>query len=175
MNRILFFLCIVLFCNTGTFAQDNTSPVTQLLQKLDSIKRSAIGKDFCEFESVTLNGEVISKKDLIGKITFINLWFETCNPCIAEMGDLIELYDKLRDNKDFQFFSFTTDAFEIAKKAVEKYNIPYIVCPVLREDAYRMNLNTGFPTKIIIDKEGKIVFFNSGNVNEIEGIIKQIL
>ena len=175
MNRILFLLSIVLFCNTGIFAQDNTSPVTQLLQQIESIKKSAIGKEFCDFESDALDGKVISKKDLKGKITFINLWFETCSPCIAEMGNLIELYSKLKDNKDFQFFSFTIDAFEIAKKAVEKYNIPYIVCPVSREDAYRMNLNTGFPTKIILDKEGKIVFFNSGSINEIEGLIKQML
>ena len=183
MKKILILICIILFCNSGILSQDNKKTdktVMEIFQRLDSIKRCAIGKDFCEFESVTLNGEVISKKDLIGKITFVDLWFATCSTCIAEMGNLIELYDNLKDDKNFQFLSFTVDAFETANKAVEKYNIPFIVCPVSHEEAYRMNFNTGFPTKIIIDKEGKIVFFqNSGSkdqgVKEIEDIIKQLL
>ena len=182
MKRVLFLLCVVLICNTELSAQIKSERelVRDVLLQLDSISKAAIGKELCDFKSSTLDGRVISNKDLKGKITFVDLWFETCSPCIAEMGDFIELYGKLKDNKDFQFFSFTVDSPETAKKAVEKYNIPYIVCPISREDAYRMNMNTGFPTKIIINKDGKITFFKTGGskkqeIKEIEDKIKQLL
>ena len=182
MKRVLLLLCVVINCNIGLSAQIKSEQelIRDLLLQIDSIAKAAIDKEFCEFESVTLDGKTISKKDFQGKITFVDLWFETCSPCIAEMGDFIELYGKLKDNKDFQFFSFTVDSPETAKKAVEKYNIPYIVCPISREDAYRMNMRTGFPTKIIINKDGKITFFKTGGSNEqerkeIEDKIKQLL
>ena len=186
MKKILILLCIVILCNIGLSAQSNKSSdldqAKGILLRLDSIAKNAIGKNFCDFESVTLDGKAISKKDLKGKVTLVDMWFVNCSPCIAEMGGFIELYGKLKDNKEFQFFSFTRDYPEVAQKAVEKYKIPYIVCPVSSEDIYRMNFGCGFPTKIIIDKEGKIVFFRTGGaidrdkeMKEIEDIIKQML
>ena len=182
MKKFLSLFCVVLICNTWLSAQIKSEQemIRDIIQRSDSIEKAAIGKELCEFESATLDGRVITNNNLQGKITFVDLWFETCSPCIAEMGDLIELYCKLKDNKDFQFFSFTVDSPETAKKAVEKYNIPYIVCPISREDAYRMNMHTGFPTKIIINKDGKITFFKTGGSKEqerkeIEDKIKQLL
>ena len=169
MNKKLL-LCIVLFCNAGLSAQVRVD----LSQLRDSVTKSAISNDYCDFESVSLDGKVFSKKDLIGKITLIDLWFEACSPCIAEMGYLIELYGRLKDNNNFQFLSFTIDNSEVAKKAVEKYNIPYIVCPISREEASRMNFRRGFPTKIIINKEGKIVFLESGGPTDPESVKRKI-
>ena len=184
MNKIITLLCIILFFGTELLhAQMNIEEM--LKSSADSIKKNAIGKEFCNFELITLDKEFISSKDLIGKITLIDFWFGTCSPCIAEIGELIELYCRLKDNEKFQFLSFTTDNPDISKRYVEEYNIPYIVCPISREDAYRMNFGAGFPTKIILDKDGKTIFFHAGGfvdqkrikqkLKEIEDMIKELL
>jgi thiol-disulfide isomerase/thioredoxin len=115
----------------------------------------------------------------------MNFWFETCSPCIAELGALSDLFGKYKDNPNFLFLSFTIDNAEVAKKAVEKYDIPFFVCPVSREEASRMNFGMGFPTNIVINSEKKIEFFKTGGsvdeekvkmqIKEIENVIAQIL
>jgi len=152
---------------------------------MDSIKKTSIGKEFYDFKAMTLEGNSVIKRDLLGKITIVDLWFVNCAPCISELGELNELYKKFKDVFDFRFLSFTVDSTDVAIKAVKKYNILYDVCPISREVASNMNFGMGFPTKIIINREGKIVFFKAGgsinpenvekDIKEIEDIIRKLI
>jgi hypothetical protein len=72
------------------------------------------------------------------------------------------LYDKYKDNPEFQFISITSDPYDQAMLTVKEKDIPYWVCPALREECGRLNLDNGFPTNIIVDKSGKIAFFKTG-------------
>ena len=181
--------CFFILFSTGLFAQNGIEnyqvDVNKYLLKMDSIKKSSIGKEFYDFKAKTLEGNSAFKRDLLGKITIVDIWFENCAPCLVELEKLSELYKKFKDISDFKFLSFTIDSPDVAIKAVKKYNISYEVCPISREVANNMNFNMGFPTKIIINREGKIVFFkiggstNSGivekDIKEIEDIIRKLI
>jgi len=186
MKEKIVFL-FMLFNYTISFAQVINDKFDIIMNSYSFFKDNnyLIGKEINNFEAVSLNNDTVSKSCLFGKVTLINFWFENCAPCIAEFGVLSNLYKKYKNNCSFQFLSFTPDESEIARKVVNKYSIPFAVFPVSREFIYRMNFNSGFPTTIIINKEGIIEFIKVGgsiddelikqSIIKIDDIIEQIL
>lgn len=161
---------------TKSFSQDYAIVFDSITNtyKFNRDLNYAIGKKMCDFKAISLNGNTISNDQLIGKVTVVNLWFEGCAPCITELDFLSDLYNKYRNNRFFNFFSFTVDNVEVARKSVNKYNILFTVCPVSRELAYEMNFNFGFPTNMIINRKGEVVFFKTGGPLEKERAEKEI-
>jgi peroxiredoxin len=160
-------LNIFIFCSTTISAQINYE---SYLRKSDSLVQLNVGKQFPSFKAMTLNKEIISEKQLLGKVTIFNFWFQYCAPCIAEFDDLNSLYQKFKNVSAFQFISFTIDSSEAANESVIKYKLPFLVCPISEKECFRLNFNQGFPTTIIVDKSGKIVFIKSGGSLEKEEI-----
>lgn len=71
-----------------------------------------LNKSMPSFVLKSKDGKQLTPKNLIGKVTFINFWFESCMPCIAGMGALENLYKKFKSNKKFQFVSITYENHE---------------------------------------------------------------
>ena len=121
----------------------------------------AIGKPFPLFYVKT--GDVTWTNDTLkGKVVFINFWFENCPPCVAEMAPLNELYQKLKDQPNVAFVSFSFEPTDKLKHIKAKYNIPYTVASISRNECYRLNQDNGFPTTMILDKNGIIKFLQAG-------------
>ena len=123
--------------------------------------QAAIGKPFPQFIASSQEGNV-SNDLLKGKAVLINFWFEGCHPCMAEMSALNELQEKLKDNKDFLFISFTWDNPATIKRVKEKYGITFKILSASGEECHRLNFGNGYPTNIILDKSGTIKYFHSG-------------
>lgn len=144
------------------------SQVTQVerASKMDSLIRVSIeernawiGKAYPDF-SVTINHVEYSNPKLKGKVIFVNFWFATCRPCLAEMEDLNKLYEKFGSNPNFEFLSFTFENAKQIELIRKKYNIQYKIFSISREECYRLNFNGGFPTNIVIDKNGLVKYIN---------------
>jgi len=146
----------------------NSVNVDEFIQKMDSIHQPKYGDDYHCFSAVTLNGDTITEKQLIGKVTLINLWFEHCAPCFSEAPALNELYLRQKDNPEFQMISFARENYENAKKCVQNWEILYPTCPVTNEEGYRLNYHNGFPTNIIIDAQGKVSMIKVGGSTDKE-------
>jgi cytochrome oxidase Cu insertion factor (SCO1/SenC/PrrC family) len=146
------------------------SDANMLLQKYMAERviklQSKIGTLYPEFTATSLAGKTISEKQLAGKVTIINFWFETCAPCIAEFDALNKLFHRFEGNPSFQFLSFTNDPEESARKTILKYSILYDVLPVERSECSRLNFGNGFPTTIILNRAGQIVSINSGGFTD---------
>lgn len=147
----------LLLCASGiSFAQQNKTPGELYMDSLFREKaKQSIGKDFPDF-SALFDGRKLSNDSLKGKVLFINFWFKACPPCIAEMPALNELYKRLKGNKSFEFLSFTYENSRNVKSFRQKYKAQYKIASVSRNECYRLNQNNGFPTSIIVDKDGKI-------------------
>ncbi len=169
-----FLLLILFFLTESMLAQDFNTGLNRFIKEQDSIRQTYIGKKYPAFVSVTMEGDTISEKMLPGKVTFLNFWFETCAPCIAEFEELKSMYERYKDDQNFQFISFTTDSYTDAKKTVRKYKLPYKVCHISRDYASKMNFNQGFPTNIVIDKKGNVVFLKAGGATDQERVKKAI-
>ncbi len=135
------------------------------LKNYDSLskarEKAAVGRPFPQF--VANNGkETVNNKSLKGKVVLINFWFETCHPCLAEFDALNELYVKLKDNKDFEFISFTWDNAEAIKRVKGKFKLLFKVFPITDKECYRLNQNHGFPTSLVLNRSGRIAYLVSG-------------
>jgi thiol-disulfide isomerase/thioredoxin len=129
---------------------------------IDKKNNEFIGKPFPQFSTSTNNKEC-SNQTLKGKAVFINFWFSACAPCIAELEALNELFTNFKQNKNFEFVSFTFEDSKEIDVIKKKYNIQYNVFSISRDECYRLNNNNGFPTSIILDSAGTVKYIHSGD------------
>jgi cytochrome oxidase Cu insertion factor (SCO1/SenC/PrrC family) len=164
INLFFLFIPFCLYAQTEDTLQQRL--LEELMIKRDSIIRTAPGKPFLPFSATSLEGVHFSEQQLKGKVTMVNFWYRACHPCIEEIPLLNDLYTELKDNPSFQFISFTFDPEDVAKQAVEKYNISFTVLPITLQECYQLIFNQGFPTNMIVDKDGKIALYISGEIKD---------
>ena len=165
-------LLLTIIYSTCLFSQID---LAGYIQKQDSLFQLNTGKQYPAFTAVSLDGKTITEKELTGKVTIINFWFQYCEPCVAEFDALNDLYRKFKDNPAFRFISFTSDAPNDASETVDKYKLSFPVCPVSKQECYRLNFNQGFPTTVIIDKAGRMAFLKSGGYTEKDKVLQDIM
>jgi peroxiredoxin len=118
------------------------------------------GQSAPEFSIKTLNGEFVNLKEQNGKILVINFWFIGCVPCMEEMPALNIIAAKFKAKSDVIFLAIATDSEPMLKKFLIKQRFDFQIATTKKTDVldkYKPN-SFGFPTTIIIDNKGKIVF-----------------
>lgn len=151
------YIAALFYCKT-TFSQIGMS--ADSLIKIENEKRGALtGTAYPSFK-VTLNNTIYSNENLKGKTVFINFWFTACKPCMKEMDELNKLYGKFKDNKNFEFISFTFDNDSTIAAIKKKFNIGYNIYSISIKECYRLNLNSGFPTSFVLDAVGNIKYMS---------------
>jgi peroxiredoxin len=156
-NLIIFwFLSLSTTCKSQKFVMKDYS------DSMHSVYKSHIGKSFPDFKARDINGKYFSDSLLRGKITLINLWFEGCRPCIAEFKRLNEIFANFQNNKLFNFITFTFDDYSKINESITKYSLKFPVIHISEIECHRLNFGAGFPTNIIVDKDGKVAFYNAG-------------
>lgn len=123
------------------------------------------GQKLPDFAIIKTGELIFSNKNFEKKVVFINFWFAACKPCISEIEGLNKMYNLLKDKPDFTFISFTFDPEETISSLIKKYNIQYRVIHLDRNECNRLNFNSGYPTNIILSKDGNIKFFMAGGTS----------
>lgn len=131
------------------------------------------GKEMPSFTHTAFSGKEYTSEMLKGKVTFINFWFYNCAPCMAEMKSLNTLYEKYKDNPDFQFISFTHEDRLTIRRVVKKYGIQYDIISVPRDECRRLNFGKGYPTNFIYNQKGEIIFMQVGGSTNTEMVEKR--
>jgi len=129
-----------------------------------------IGKKVPDFSFTDIDGNPINSENTKGKVVVMNFWFAACKPCINELPELNEVYEKYRTNKDIVFASVTFERKKKIEQFEKRYPISYPVVGQAKSEFYKFNISS-FPTNLIIDKEGKFSYYISGGF---DGIGKQI-
>jgi thiol-disulfide isomerase/thioredoxin len=126
-------------------------------------EESATLSENIEFEEI-ISGKKIKLKDLKGKVVLVNYWATWCTACVSEMPSMQKLYEAL--SKDgFEILGVNVD--DEPKKEVpdfiKKLGIKF---PVVRElgskDLEKKLQVVAIPTSALIDKEGKLLWVESG-------------
>ena len=176
MNKTIFLILILTF-GLRAFSQDTIKVKKEFDYEdfLKSQRKKYFGVQYPEFKVSTSDTAVFSNANLTNKIIFINFWFESCAPCIAEIDGFNEMFAKLKDNSNFLFVSFTFDSDSTIRKLVAKYNIKYKVVHIDKPECYRLNFKNGFPSSFILDKNGIIRYFKAGGEIDKERASKAVL
>ena len=111
------------------------------------------------FAARTLDGRSISLAELRGKVVVLSFWFIGCPACRSMEPQLNEFKARFAGS-DVVFLAMTTDPKDELEKYLKKVRFDYVQAAdageAMSQFAFRV-----FPKNIVIDKQGKIVYWRS--------------
>jgi len=128
-----------------------------------TLRRLSLPGHPMEINGTLLNGKPFDQKTLAGKVVLVDFWATWCGPCVAEIPNVLEQYEKY--HKDgFEVVGISLDQErEALEKFVTEQKLPW---PILFEepkgDGWQHPLATfygisGIPTVILIGRDGNVI------------------
>ncbi|WP_421944347.1 TlpA disulfide reductase family protein [Pedobacter sp.] len=133
------------------------------------------GEVFIKNDQKIMAYDADGKKILIGEkpYTVLDFWFSSCKPCFDGFPEFQEVYLKYKPNKSIAFYAINTpmpndkigDSFHLIKSL----NYTFPVLQAKDGNIAKKMLVVKYPTLILIDKEGNIIF-----KGEMQGLKKKL-
>ncbi len=128
------------------------------LKQAKKNKNKLIGENLSELVFTDFSGNKYKIAELKGKVILLNFWFTKCGSCIKEIPDLHKMQEKF-EGKDVLFFAVTYNEAARIQNFLKK--VPFNFTHVTDSQAIIDQLGvTFFPTNILIDKQGEVIFFS---------------
>ena len=109
-----------------------------------------------DFTLNDLNGQPLALSSLRGKYVVLDFWGSWCGWCIKGIPDMKKYYEKYKGKLEILGID-CRDTEEKWKAAVEKHELPWLhVRNAGDPDVSILYAIQGYPTKIVVDPEGKI-------------------
>jgi len=128
-----------------------------------TLRRLSLPGNPMEINGTLLNGKPFDQKTLAGKVVLVDFWATWCGPCVAEIPNVLEQYEKYhKDGFEVVGISLDQDR-EALEKFVNEQKVPW---PILfeepKEDGWQHPLATfygisGIPTVILIGRDGNVI------------------
>ena len=136
-------------------------------------------KEF-KLEGIDLNGKPFNVQSLKGKVVLISFWATWCPPCLVEIPNMKNVYEKYKE-KGFEIVGYSIDSSVDALKVfVERDKSPWISLSrrlsieAKLEDFSKTYNITDVPAVFLLDKEGKLVSMRAQG-EELEKILEKLL
>jgi cytochrome c biogenesis protein CcmG/thiol:disulfide interchange protein DsbE len=138
------------------------------------------GQDAPDYTLKTLDGSTLTLSKLRGQPVLINFWASWCEPCRAEMPEIVRAYEAYKaDGLVVLAINMTfEDSLPEAQAFVKEFHMPF---PVLLDDtgavardAYRLPV---LPMSFFVDRKGVIVHRQIGAMNgkQLDTFVGEIL
>ncbi|MCT4601239.1 MAG: TlpA family protein disulfide reductase [Marinifilaceae bacterium] len=155
----------------------NLSYYKNLESRISGYYATQIGKIVPNIiSSDTNDGSTFNLKSLRGKYVLLDFWGTWCGPCVSGMADMKAFRDKHKDV--FQIVGIANDSNIKGWKNLiinKKLNWPHFRSIKNKNDLVAKFNIQGYPTKILIDPNGKILMRsvgeNSGFYDKLEEVI----
>ena len=132
-----------------------------------TLRRLSLPGKPMEITGTLLNGQPFDQQTLTGKVVLVDFWATWCGPCVAEIPNVLEQYNKYHD-RGFEVVGISLDQDRSAlEKFVGDRKIPW---PILFEPSegtgWQHPLATyygisGIPTVILIGQDGNVITLNA--------------
>lgn len=141
----------------------------KILANIEERKNSQqewLGREF-PFQFMTdVNGNTFRKEDFENKIVVVNYWFVECPPCIKEIPELNALVEEFKENDDIFFIAPSLSDKSKILSMLQKRPFNYALIPDMEIHAKEEMGISFYPTNMVIDKTGKVVFLKTGYDSE---------
>lgn len=119
-----------------------------------------------DFTLKSTEGRTVHLSDYLGKsVVLIDFWSTTCDPCLAEMPHLVDLY-KAKKDKGFVILAVSLDGPESLADVNRVVHDKDMIFPVLLDQettvVSRYNPKREMPFAILIDRTGAILLKKGG-------------
>ena len=155
-------------------AQKNSITGKDLLFKIESNKSTAVGKPIIPFSQIGADGNMVDVTALKGKVILVDFWGSWCVPCRLSHPALKKMYEKYK-SKGFEIIGIANEAVNASKdkamqeaswrKAIKEDGLTWLQVlynPAIKDLVKEYDIN-GYPTKFLIDQNGKFVMRIIGN------------
>jgi thiol-disulfide isomerase/thioredoxin len=160
---------------------------------IQGTKHSAVGKKLGDLHLAALTGDAQDAKrgDVENKVALINFWGTWCPPCVAEFPHIAEIGEKYADRDDFKLFAVSSapgyasiEELRTETEAFLKERNSDLPTHADVDDKTRAAIEAtagwdGYPTTVIIDREGTIrglwVGYMPGTEQEMEALLAELL
>jgi peroxiredoxin len=177
-NSLLYLsLFILVFYSCNTKEKKEQEAIDQDVKNSTLV---SVGQDVPEFSFIR-NQDTVQISDFRGKVVFMNFFATSCPICIKELPVIHnEIWTKYNQIDDFEFFVFGrghTIAEMDSFRTKWEYTFEIISDP--DKAIYTKFATKYIPRNIILNREGKIIFeetgFDDDKFNEIKAILEKEL
>ena len=130
-------------------------------------KDSRKGPVVLDFSVVTVDGKALNLSDLRGRPVFLDLMATWCGVCRMQMPMLNETYNSFKDQ--VVFLSIGMDWFETDEDLrgyKNQYGAQWTFALDRTGEVYGATYAQAYPTLLIIDKDGRMVFYHEGAITQ---------
>ena len=141
----------------------NSTFTRQLVERVDKLRKLAIGKQAPEITLEDPEGNMVSLSSLRGNYVMIDFWAAWCRPCRAENPNVVALYEKYNP-KGFEVFGVSLDRKkEDWVRAIEQDGLSWTQVSDLQyfnSAAAQLYNVQAIPATYLLDPDGKIIAKN---------------
>ena len=129
----------------------------------EDMKVTTIDFDSNMLQFSDLENNIFTLQNFKGKNLFINYWATWCNPCLAEMPYMAELYEKYKDEENIIFLYLSREKLETIKNYIPKdeslQQLP--IYKIITDDEFFAT--SGIPTTFIVNSDGEVIVKDLGS------------
>lgn len=145
-----------------------------MASRLIEVKNEAEGFPITPYNVTSIEGKPYSSEGQLGHVTVIKFWFKECAPCIQEMPKLNKLVEKYADNDEVNFVAFGLDTKEEIRNFLRMTPFKYDIIASSEPTRSAMGIN-GFPTHIVVNKEGLVSEYVQGGLMHIDSELENAI
>ena len=137
------------------YTENHINRCKKILQRRES-QSTLIEREAPNFTLTDIVGDRVSLSDFRGKWVVLDFWGSWCAPCLKGMPELIEIYDFYNGRLEIIGID-CNDTEDDWKNAVSHLQLPWIQLYHTDQDTVTSAYSiTAFPTKVVVNPEGKI-------------------